>query len=545
MSVTVKHLNADSTFLLRFSPETNSHATDSASTASTFSVLIDPWLTGPSIVTAPWFAKTERRVPSAIEHLSEIEEPDVVIVSQNKPDHCHKETLLQLRPESKTIIAAESAAAKTIKSWNYFDPTRVHALRKYDHKSKFGRSLRVRIPPLSPDGLPGEVNIAFIPAKNYMTGLHNAFGLTYQPPTHTKATAPVATVDLPRSTRYFHMPLTPATLPPSSPSFPMSPLATRPMSFDQPGRDRLSTQSTEASLSTRHRPRLSKSSNTASSELLPTTKQSVPRVNPDAHTEDIVQHTVTLSERSPRLDVPFRFELEKLAFTPANTLPTPPDSPALSHSTLKPVSAVGSALSPTDPVFQHRKSFASSHHKTLSSASSMPNLFPVTPARPKAISIVYSPHGLALSDLQPYVQNHLVRLGALPLTLLFHSFDRAENPWYLGGNIMSGMQGGAEIARALMARCWISAHDEAKNDRGLSVKKMKVQRATADEVRKHLWEGEEGEWLKIKGWRCDVRSLGSGREMIVGPARPVRLDTEDNGTSSLGVSGTNDSNLKV
>ncbi|KIV83232.1 hypothetical protein PV11_05279 [Exophiala sideris] len=543
MSVTVKHLNADSTFLLRFSPETESVATDSTSIASTFCVLLDPWLTGPSIVTAPWFAKTERRVPSAIQHLSGIEEPDVVIVSQNKPDHCHKETLLQLRPESKTIIAAEPAAAKTIKSWNYFDPTRVQALSKYDHKSKFGRSLRIRIPPLSPDGLPGEVNIAFIPAKNYMTGLHNAFGITYQPPTHTKATAPVATVDLPRSTRYFHMPLTPATLPPSSPSLAMSPLAARPMSFDQPGRDRFSMQTTEASVAKRHHPSLSKSSTTGSSGLLPTSEQLVARVNPDAHTEDIVQQTVTLSDRSS--DVPFHFELEKVPFTPANTLPTPPDSPALTQSTLKPVSTVGSAISPTSPVFQHRKSFAPSHNKTLSSTSSMPNMSSVTPARPKAISIVYSPHGLALSDLQPYVQNHLVRLGALPLTLLFHSFDRAENPWYLGGNIMSGMQGGAEIARALMARCWISAHDEAKDDRGLSVKKLRVQRITADEVRKHLWEGEEGEWLKKKGWRCDVRSLGSGREMIVGPARPLRSGIEGNEPDAYTISGTSDQNSKV
>lgn len=520
MSVTVKHLNADSSFLLLFSPETNRVPGDSASHASSiFSVLIDPWLTGPSIVTAPWFAKTERRVPSAIRHLSEIAEPDVVIVSQNKPDHCHKETLLQLPPEGKAIIAAEPGAAKTIKGWNYFDPTRIHALAKYDRKSRFGRSLRIRLPPLSPDGMPGEVNVTFIPARNYMTGLHNAFGITYQPPTHSKAIAPVATVDLPRSTRYFHMPLTPATLPPSSPSLPMSPLVSRPMSSHQPSTDRFANQTTESSEAKRHRPRLSKASNTASSEILRSSGLSVVRINSDAQVGDVVEQTVTLSAHSPRLDVPFHFELDKAPSNFANTLPTPPDSPAHAQSTYRPASSVGSTTSPTNTEFRHRKSFAGSHQKTLSSASSVPNLSAVTPARPKPISVLYSPHGLALSDLQPYIQNHLVRLGALPLTLLFHSFDRAENPWYLGGNITTGVQGGAEIARALMARCWISAHDEAKDDRGLSVKKLRVQRITADEVRNHLSEGEEGEWLKTKGWTCDVRSLQSGEEMSIGPVR--------------------------
>lgn len=223
MSVTVRHLNADSTFLLIFSPEPHPLPSDLHAANGAYSILIDPWLVGSSIVTAPWFAITKRVVPSAINHLSEIDEPDVVVVSQNKPDHCHKETLLQLRPEGKTIIAAEPGAAKAITSWNHFDPTRVRGLLKYDSRQRFGNSLRLRIPPLSPSGHEGEVNISFIPAKNYMTGLHNAFGITYLPPTHIKSIASVSTVDLPRTTKYFHMPLSPATLPPNSPPPLLSP----------------------------------------------------------------------------------------------------------------------------------------------------------------------------------------------------------------------------------------------------------------------------------------------------------------------------------
>lgn len=547
MSVTVKHLNADSTFLLIFSPEVTAPSTDLLSTSGAFSVLIDPWLTGPSIVTAPWFARTEHRIPSAIHHLSEVEEPDVVILSQNKPDHCHKETLLQISPESKTVIAAEPSAAKTIKSWNHFDPHKVHGLLKYDPKVKFGRSLRLRIPPLSPEGFPGEVNIAFIPAKLYMTGLHNAFGITYQPATRTKAVAPISTIDLPKTTKYFHMPLSPMTVPPSSPAVPLSPLNARAMSFDQPRRDHLSIQSAESSQIKTHRPRLSRASNTASSDFLPPFEQPAVRLDQTAEASDIVQQTVTIRDRSPRVDIPFHFELDKPPFALLSTLPTPPDSPATTlPNSCVPASPIPSAISPTSTIFHHRKSLGPSHQKSLSSTSSMPALSPVTPARPKAISVIYSPHGLPLSDLQPYIQNHLVRLtGALPLTLLFHSFDHAQNPWFLGGNIMTGMQGGAEIARGLMARCWISAHDEPKDDRGVSVKRLRVKRITADEVRKHLWEGEQGEWLKKRGWTCDVRTLESGKEMFIGPMRDLCSGMEGKRESRLMRFGAEDVSVKA
>ncbi|KAJ9613952.1 hypothetical protein H2200_002088 [Cladophialophora chaetospira] len=501
--------------------ETNPQTSESTLNSSTFSVLVDPWLRGPSIVTAPWFAKTEHKVPSAIEHLSEIPAPDVVIVSQNKPDHCHKQTLLQLPRDGKTIIAAEPGAAKAIKSWNHFDPTKVHGLLKYDPKVKSGRSVQLPIPALSRDGFPGELNISFIPAKHYMTGLHNAIGITYQPPTHTKSIAPIATIDLPKTTRYFHVPLSPMTVPPTSPPPPISPLVNRPMSFDQPERDHDALQRPKASHFRKHRPQLSRSSNTASSEFLPTTEQPAIRVNPESKHDSgtIVHNIVTLPDRSPFLDNSFDFKLDPSPFTFVNSPPTPPDTPTstvFSSPAFPPPSPPTTTISsPTSPLFHHRHSSSiPSHQRSLSSVSSMPNLItPVTPARPKAISIIYSPHGLPLSDLQPYIQNHLVRLpGALPLTLLFHSFDHAQNPWYLGGNIMTGVYGGSEIARAVMARCWISAHDEDKDDRGFSVKKLRVKRISADEVRKYLWKGEHGEWLRKKGWTCDVRQVEVGKE---------------------------------
>ncbi|KIW93439.1 uncharacterized protein Z519_06044 [Cladophialophora bantiana CBS 173.52] len=537
MSVTVKHLNADTAFLLVFSPKAHPLPADLTAAGGAFSVLIDPWIKEPSVIPAPRVATTEHNIARAIEHLSELDEPDVLIVSQNKPDR-HKETLLQLPPDGKTIVAAEPGAAKTIKSWNHFDPTRVHALLKYDPKVKFGRSLRLPMAALSPQGFPGELNIAFIPTKRYRTGVHNAIGITYQPPTRTRSIAPIATVDLPKATRYFHMPLSPITMPPSSPPAPLTPLVDRPLSLDLPAHARESGQRPHTAHFKGHRPRLSRSSNTASSEFLLAADHPSIRIHPEpeAGAGDVVQRVLTIPDHPTLLDSPFQFELDPAPFTFVNDLPTPPASPAPTAVAASPSAAPNPpATSPTSTFFHHRhRSSVTSHQKSLSSVSSMPHLARITPARPKAISIIYSPHGLPLSDLQPYIQNHLVRLaGALPLTLLLHSFDYAQNPWYLGGNIMAGMYGGAEIARALMARCWIRAHDEPKDSRGISVKKLRVRRISVDEVRRHLWEGEEGEWLRKRGWTCDVRQLGAGREIFIGPSRDLCSGMEGKRESRL------------
>lgn len=98
---------------------------------------------------------------------------------------------------------------------------------------------------------------------------------------------------------------------------------------------------------------------------------------------------------------------------------------------------------------------------------------------------------------------------------------------------MAGAAGGAKIARALMARTWISAHDEPKDDQGVSVRQLKIKRSEADEVRKALWAGEEGSWLRQKGWICDVRSLEVGKEMTIGQARDLLAGMEGKRESRL------------
>jgi hypothetical protein len=69
-----------------------------------------------------------------------------------------------------------------------------------------------------------------------------------------------------------------------------------------------------------------------------------------------------------------------------------------------------------------------------------------------------------------------------------------------------------------MARCWVSAHDEVKEDKGIVTNTLKTTRCTAEQVRRRLWEGNEGEWLRKQGWNCDVRNLGVGGEMCINGA---------------------------
>ncbi|KAI4218384.1 MAG: hypothetical protein L6R40_008779, partial [Gallowayella cf. fulva] len=310
MSLTVKHLNADTTFLLTFAP-ISQYPSSPGVIPGTFTILLDPWLSGPSIITHPRFLRSKHNIPSCISHLSEIPEPDLVIVSQNKPDHCNEATLRQLRggDEGATEILAEPGAAKRIKKWKHFDPDRVHAMERFNLKDP-SSIRRIVLPPWTPHGTPGEVTIAFIPAKHDMTGLHNAIGITYRPPSTTQAQTPLSTVDIPL---------------------------------------------------------------------------------------------------------------------------TPPGSP----------------------------------HSFLTSTSTASTLV-ASPMRERTMSLLYSPHGVSYAHIRPYAESHLIQEAAVPLTVLLHSFDRVSNPWYLGGMISAGVPGGLEIARNLLAKTWISAHDEEKDSGGIA-----------------------------------------------------------------------------
>lgn len=404
MSLTVKHLNGDTTFLLTFSPTHCSPYSPPAAQyqyqyqqppPGTFSILVDPWLSGPTTIWHPKFLLSKHTTPSCIPHLSHIPEPNVVLISQHKPDHCHEPTLRQLDPTSPiTTILAEPTAAKKIRAMNFFNPDMVHSLRPFSER-KSDSVIRFFIPPIIPGGTPGEATISFIPAKLDVAGVHNAVGVTYRPPSSS-------------------------CVPP------------RPFS--------------------------------------PTSQK-------------------------------FHYPFNKSQYPPApQTLPmTPPESPTWQGSTLVDSNSTSTASSPTS----HQTN--SNHNLSVSSKSSVTSTSRIHSE--KALSFIYSPHGVNYSLIRAYASTHLVSVAALPLTLLLHSFDRVQNPWYLGGNLAAGLPGGIEIAQNLMAKCWISAHDEEKDNTGLAVMSLKTRKYTKEEVREML--------RQEAGSNVDVANLAPGAEMVL------------------------------
>lgn len=393
MSLTVKHLNGDTTFLLTFSPTDQQPLTPPLpgyhQAPGTFTILIDPWLSGPTLMWHPKFLLSKHTTPSSIDHLSQIPEPNVVLISQAKSDHCHEATLRQLDPTSPiTTILAEPAAAKKIRGMKHFHPSMVHSLRSYSER-KPDSVIRFFIPPPTPGGTPGEATISFIPAKMDVAGLHNAIGITYRPPTSEQTAA---------------RPFTPVSF------------------------------------------------NTYSSKA---------------------------QNEYPSASLPM----------------TPPDSPHPSSDSFANSPPISSQPSNTFSLPRHSG--------TLSSVSSFSSQTRNHQPAEKALSLIYSPHGVDYSLIRSYASSHLVKSAALPLTLLLHSFDRVNNPWWMGGNVAAGLPGGVEIARNLMAKCWISAHDEDKDNTGISVAKVTVRKYNLPEV------------AEMVGGATKVGNLGVGEEVLL------------------------------
>ena len=372
MSLTVKHLNGDTTFLLTFSPSNQQplslHQPPYHQSPGTFTILVDPWLHSPSIMFHPRFLLSKHTSSICIQNLTELPEPNVVLISQAKPDHCNETTLRQLDPTSPiTTVLAEPTAAKKIRGMKHFHPSMVHSLRPFSDR-KLDSIIKFCIPPIIPGGAPGEVAISFIPASIDVAGLHNAIGITYRPPSSAHALAR---------------------------SFPPNPPYTHPLAFQQ-----------------------------------------------------------QYSSTKP----------------PA----TPPDSPLTRTESYTSSAPTSSPPSNCFSAWDHSHSLSS-----LSSSSSTSRRYTTTE---KTLSVIYSPHGVDYSLIRPYASSHLVQSAALPLTLLLHSFDRVNNPWWMGGNVAAGFPGGVEIARNLMARCWVSAHDEDKDNTGISVANVKTRKYNLIEV---------------------------------------------------------------
>ncbi|KAJ1331439.1 MBL fold metallo-hydrolase [Microdochium nivale] len=401
MALTVKPLNSDASFLLSFEPLLPEVAQGTV-TPRPFTILLDPWLTGPSEIFHKAISVTTQKQAPCVQSLLELPEPDLVVISQYKSDHCNEATLRQLPARnSKTLILAEPAAAKLIRSWKHFDQSRVKTIPRWQDPRLTGKQavLRIPVPAVAPGGHRGEVTIAFIPQKRDIAGLHAAIGITYRPPsTHNLVIHPRTGMHV----------LTPPTTPGA-----------------------LKTAFIDA----------------------------------------------------------------RRSLTASNGLLMPPSPPASSHSLRSYRSASSIAVSPTSPHPQGDSPLSqprpvsflySSHVLNLGSApASTQSLIkiPSTQSHCHPVSVIFSPHGISYSALEPYVTSHLVAEAALPLTALLHCMNSVDNPWWMGGNINSGAPAGAVIAAKLGARIWVGAHDGEKEIKGLATGLLKTKTFKKSEMR--------------------------------------------------------------
>jgi hypothetical protein len=135
------HLNADTTWLIQL-PYPASATPPPGRTH--FNILLDPWLQGPQSDVASWFSTQWHLVPPSVKTLAELNAAlveleggestggsktpgkvpaqshvDIVVISHEFTDHCHRATLMELPTE--TPVFATEKAAELIRSWEYFD----------------------------------------------------------------------------------------------------------------------------------------------------------------------------------------------------------------------------------------------------------------------------------------------------------------------------------------------------------------------------------------------------------------------------------------
>lgn len=418
MALSIKQLNGDASILLSFEPIVPFPE------QQPFRILLDPWITGASHIVHSRISSTTHTEAACVSSLQDLPEPDLVIISQDKTDHCNEATLKQLpKTQTKTLILAEQNAAKTIRSWRHFDKEKVKTLQRWEDPRTAGRetSTRVTVPPHTLGGDPGEVTVSFICQKRDLKGLHSAVGITYRPP--------------PSRSLPFQRPM---LTPPDTPKSPVSGFAPR----------------------------------------LPS--------------PPLVTSNTTTFNPATFSDPAFN----------SNTLPTPPGTPGLTQS--------------------------------LRSMRSTASLSPHS--RDRAISVIFSPHGISYSSLEPWATTHLLAEAALPLTALLHCFDTVSNPWWLGGTMSAGMPVGQEIASALLAQAWISTHDADKNVKGLASKLTgrvsRIRKYKQEEVRQGLEKAERTtpgcKSKSSSGQRTEILTLKSGEEVTLtseGVWRPEALST--------------------
>ena len=542
----------DTTFLLTFT-SSDTGLTEYQRNLSQLNVLVDPWIEGPSTIFHRMLAYSKRTRPACIRHISEIRpQPQIILISQDKPDHCHEQTLKQLPPDLRgTVIIAQANAAKRIRGWKYFDESKIWSFSSYS-PSRPDTIYDLRLP-LDPDARtlvqPGQITLAFMPAKFDIAGVHNAIGITYRAPVFTNSDEtkiglgvalspltsrfPQSFVDRqPGPTLLPTPPDSPEAMPYSCgdpPYSPQLPFRQQPEYGNGPPSPPLTSYQPPPIPDEPEFKGLKKRTKSSSSMkgLYDRASRIITKSTPNLRDRARSKHKPSKSTSS---QAPAREHADSLSIaSPPNPYNAYNPSPA---SLAFPPSQVVSPnldthhfidqalpLTPVTPTHSHSGSrWRNDSFPTSPMTISSPLPRPQTAGAPsgnhsRAISVLYSPHGVFWPTIKPWAQHHLIAQSALPLTLLLHPLTHIQNLWILGGNIATGWRGGLEIARNLMAKCWIPAHDEEKVDSGILVKTVKRVVVGRDALERGLG-GWDSSYQKRKV-ATEIMELGVGEEVVL------------------------------
>ncbi|CAF4591334.1 unnamed protein product [Rotaria sp. Silwood2] len=163
MSLTLRHLNADTSWLILF---------------ENFKILLDPWLFGSQSEICRYFSTQEHAVQPSIQNINRDlhMQIDAIIISHEFTDHCHEQTLRSL---SATIpVFATTNASNLIRRWNYFQ--HVYEIPSLDDRPEnFTLSmLSGQRPELN---MPSTISVGYIREKGLMNlaSLHGATCISF------------------------------------------------------------------------------------------------------------------------------------------------------------------------------------------------------------------------------------------------------------------------------------------------------------------------------------------------------------------------------
>lgn len=118
----------------------------------------------------------------------------------------------------------------------------------------------------------------------------------------------------------------------------------------------------------------------------------------------------------------------------------------------------------------------------------------------KIYSILYSPHGLPFSAVEPVIKALNATPGHECLAIL-HNWDHIVLP--LLGDVNLGKEQGNQIVQAIKPKFWFRTHDELKEKEGLVGVILKRTREDLDSVQ------------TLAGDAVTVRQLASGESVIL------------------------------